>query len=613
MANKFELASDYRWAIGVALISIVVFAGSLSGEFVYDDKRQILRNPLIQKSELYTQALTSDVWAFKTNSGVAASNYWRPTFTAWNIVNFAFFGTDPFGWHLTNVLLHALVAVFAFVFLFELGFKRIEAFFIATLFSVHPVHVESVAWVAGSPDILVSLFFLLSAIGAIRYARDGTNKHLAVVIVSLILALGSKEITVLAVPILAFLIKGKGDWKTKETLVLAGVVGAYLVVRYLILGGNAAKAPTSAETFSELIFTAPISFLFYLRQVFLPIEYSVLYGIRFVTELNGFVLFSIVAAVAASVALWLIASSEKKRIVGLLIFGCFLLPAFNVFSFPAEEVVHDRYLYLPILGVLIVVFGLVFEVAERYEIEQKWLSIGLAVLIAICSFQSVNYVPVWQNEVSLWRNATQVDPKSSFAWSQLGAAYSDKDRHADAVKAFDKALEISKRPRALLGRAMSRIATKDFGGAVTDLEAIMAAGSESTDIYTYYQACEALAVAHSNNRKLAEAERSLKTCISKLDIYRAALTTNLAVVYYQQNRKPEALKLLQSVRERAGRESLEQSKYVFARLGMLYAETGQKQKARSELQEFLRQTEGFSSTATTRLRKQANAFLKRLR
>ena len=100
-----NLKTELRPLILIALVAFVVFANSLGGDFVYDDTRQILRNPLIQDSKLYGKALVSDVWAFKGDGTVAASNYYRPTFVAWLIFNFRIFGTNPFGWHLLNVIL----------------------------------------------------------------------------------------------------------------------------------------------------------------------------------------------------------------------------------------------------------------------------------------------------------------------------------------------------------------------------------------------------------------------------------------------------------------------------------------------------------------------------
>src|SRR5690348_14352520 len=113
ISQRMNVTSDLTMSLSrnlkiglIGLIAFVAFARSLGGEFVYDDNRQILMNPLIQQPQLYSKALTSDVWAFKGDGTVSASNYYRPVFVSWLIVNFALFGANPFGWHLLNVLLH---------------------------------------------------------------------------------------------------------------------------------------------------------------------------------------------------------------------------------------------------------------------------------------------------------------------------------------------------------------------------------------------------------------------------------------------------------------------------------------------------------------------------
>src|SRR5689334_21940741 len=95
----------------IALLALCPFANTFRHEFVYDDSRQILRNPLIQRSELYAKALTSDVWAFKGGGDIAASNYFRPTFVAWMILNWRLFEASPLGWHVSTVLLHVGVCL----------------------------------------------------------------------------------------------------------------------------------------------------------------------------------------------------------------------------------------------------------------------------------------------------------------------------------------------------------------------------------------------------------------------------------------------------------------------------------------------------------------------
>ena len=128
-----KFRNEWKWIVPIIAICALVFADSLGGALVYDDSRQIVRNTLIQDNSLMWKALTSDVWAFKGDGTQAASNYWRPTFTAWHIINFRLFGMNPLGWHVTNLLLHAGVCVLAYALLRRWAFSVIIAFSIARL------------------------------------------------------------------------------------------------------------------------------------------------------------------------------------------------------------------------------------------------------------------------------------------------------------------------------------------------------------------------------------------------------------------------------------------------------------------------------------------------
>src|SRR3982751_2314326 len=141
-----KLRDEWKWVLPILAVCVVVFANSLGGDFVYDDTRQIVRNTLIQDNALIWKALTSDVWAFKGDGTQAASNYWRPTFTLCNIINFSLFGMSPFCCHVANTVLHSRVCFMAYALLRRWAFSAVTAFTVALIFAVHPVHVESVAW-----------------------------------------------------------------------------------------------------------------------------------------------------------------------------------------------------------------------------------------------------------------------------------------------------------------------------------------------------------------------------------------------------------------------------------------------------------------------------------
>ena len=155
--------------LGIAIVLIVLaYSNAPRGQWVYDDTRQIVANSYIQEPQYFWKALTSDVWAFKGERGKAWSNYWRPMFVGWLAMSYRIFGLDPYGWHLTNIALHILVTILGYFLLRALGLKTGAAAIAIWLFAVHPVHVESVTWVSGSPDLLLASFLFGSLLCWLR-------------------------------------------------------------------------------------------------------------------------------------------------------------------------------------------------------------------------------------------------------------------------------------------------------------------------------------------------------------------------------------------------------------------------------------------------------------
>lgn len=631
-----SIKSEFRWLILLALITFFAFANSTSGDFVYDDNRQIVRNPLIQDAGLYKKALTSDVWAFKGDGSAAASNYWRPTFTAWNILNFQLFGLNPFGWHFLNLLLHAGVCVLAFLLLRRWNLSPVIAFAISAIFAVHPVHTESVAWIAGSPDLLFSLFLLASLWFAENVARKGAKARsedkkgsllssldLILSITFYALALGAKEVALVCVPLFYLVFTRTKDEKDKQIAVSPFVrivpfllVGAvYFIARWIILGAVSTPAEDAAKLGSAIL-SVPAMFVFYLKRIVFPVWLGANYSLRPVAQidLTNFIL-PLIVSIAAFALFYLLAKRSFIAAFGLALFILPLLPAMNATAFLPEQIVHDRYLYLPLLGFLMLILPYLVEKAEKLtgQSEMKVALILTVVLGLPLVFQTFSYNRVWATDLSLWQNSVRVDANSSFNWMQLGAELLEKERLDEAVKAYNNSIDIKPSPLALMGRARIFIAQNQLEEAVWDLQTVTEMPAEKVNAYTLYQSYESLALAFSQQKKPEKAVQFLTEARKRLPIYYAALTEKLAIVYYQQNRKDLALQELESARKQAKVELLPESKTIFLRLGMLYAEQGKNQEAKEALQEYLKSTTNLQDKFTLQDRKQATDLLKQLK
>ncbi len=211
-----------------------VYWNSLDGEFVFDDTSIVRNNPQIRSlaPENLRRIFGSHYWQTAAGQG----GLYRPVVVWSYALNYAVGQSDPWGYHLVNVLLHALNAVLVFLIVQELFGQGTFAFWSGLLFALHPIHTEAVAYVVGRAECLAALFFLAAWWCYLR-------GRWAAAAGAFLLAALSKEsaLTFLAVPVLSDLVRGKrGEWKAYGSLAAAAAL--VLALRYAVLGGIAPLA-----------------------------------------------------------------------------------------------------------------------------------------------------------------------------------------------------------------------------------------------------------------------------------------------------------------------------------------------------------------------------------
>ena len=155
-----SLRPDVALLALLLVLAVLPYASTLANSFVYDDFPQLVENPYVRGFRHLREIFTTTVWSFQGAQGV--TNYYRPLMTFGYLVCYQIFGPLPFGFHLANVLLHAAVVCLLFGVTRRVFGDPLPAFLAAALFALHPVHTESVAWVAAVPDIELTFFYLLA-------------------------------------------------------------------------------------------------------------------------------------------------------------------------------------------------------------------------------------------------------------------------------------------------------------------------------------------------------------------------------------------------------------------------------------------------------------------
>lgn len=589
--------------LALAAACIAPFIGSLHGAFVYDDVKQIAGNPLIQDDRHVWKALTSDVWAFKGDRGEAWSNYWRPGFVLWLMLNHRLFGLQStLGWHAGNVALHAAATLLSYGLLLHLGLSWRLAAAVCLLFAVHPVHVESVAWISGSPDPLLSVF-LVGALWCALAARGPRRVVLWIVAILLhVAALLVKEIAVLFPLVVAVAWWALRAQATRRGRILGALRAAvpfavasalYLVTRFLLLGRVQVETPWRMGIPGVLL-NVPQLLVFYVRQSLWPTSLGPSYPLRAVRpgalHAADFWLPLGIVTVGALLA-WRVARGNAVARIGLGLFLLLLLPAFNIDAFIPEQLVHDRYLYLPLLGILMAIVPRV----QGPRAEGLLLALALCLSVPLC-VATARYAAAWTSERALWERGVRSDPGSAFNWAQYAHALVQEGHLGPARDAVDRALGIGPVTSGFLTRAEIAMRQRRFPEAEGDLLKVLAAQPDNPLAY------ERLALCYQGQGRLADAEATLRRGREWVPYRRCAFGSNLAVILYLAGRKAEALSELEKVRALTAGEPSSTCRMSLVRLGSIYAELGRDGDAARAFEDYLRLSAPFDDTETRAMR-----------
>ncbi|MBW7909153.1 MAG: hypothetical protein H3C50_09605 [Kiritimatiellae bacterium] len=407
----------------------------------FDDDRYVTNNAMV------TGGLTLEGirWAFK----FIYESYWLPLVWISYMLDSSLFGANAFGYHFTNILLHALNAGLLFAFLKNWTRRLWPSLIVAALFAFHPLRVESVAWVTERKDVLSAFFLLLCLFSYGKFTRKPIAGRDTAAALLMALGLMTKPILV-TVPFLLLLLDlwPFGRWANAEaplrnawTLIREKVLFWALMLVFIFMTyytQRSGSAIHSAEDYpwAERILAIPVAYLFYLEKTFLPTKLSVVYGELSVTPLRILVALAVLIG-ATVVALW--SGRRSKAVpVGWIWFGLLLGPVIGIIRVGAVHVA-DRFTYLPSIGLAICVTWFAADVLP----PRKWIrnAAGALALLAIfaCGWQTRNVLPHWKDSLAAFANVIQYLPENALVNNNYGEALLAAGREEEALKYFEKA------------------------------------------------------------------------------------------------------------------------------------------------------------------------------
>jgi Flp pilus assembly protein TadD len=456
------------WLIAVllALVTIALYWPATSHDFVnYDDNFYVTSNVHVQNG----LTLESLKWAFF--NPVAAN--WHPLTLLSHMLDCQLFGLKPWGHHLTSVLLHAVNTVLVFLFLRRLTDAIWRSLLVAAVFGLHPLHVESVAWVAERKDVLSTCFSLLALIFYARYVRCVTSgtcqvtgpKVIPASVLSRVtchpslfygLALFFFALGLMSKPMLVtwpFVMLLLDYWPLErfkpgcawrlvgEKIPFFALAAVASVVTFVVQQHGGALGEGENLPFGARSGNALISYCRYLAKMFWPTDLAIFYPHPGYWPLER-VFFAGGLIVGISVLLYVKRRRYPFLLMGWLWFCGTLVPVIGLVQV-GEQAMADRYTYIPSLGMLIVVIWGAYELTRSWRYQELALSVAGCAVIVLCLGLTRQQLGHWKDSESLFRHALEVTENNYLAHNDLGTALDRKGQTDEAISQFRTAIRLT--------------------------------------------------------------------------------------------------------------------------------------------------------------------------
>jgi tetratricopeptide (TPR) repeat protein len=463
----------------LAVLVWISFSPTLGGGFLnYDDNEYVYDNPHITGG----LSLAGIAWAF---THFHAYN-WHPVTTILHMLDCQVYGLAPWGHHSTNILLHTGAAMLLFLALYALTRNTSPdgiwcSAFVAALFAIHPLHVESVAWISERKDVLSGVFFSATLLSYARYAQGERRSLEKYSLVVLFFALGlMSKPTLVTVPLLLLLLdywplrrmqsiigeEDEGGERSVQNLIAEKVPLFVLSAAACVITMNAQKTAftvTELLPFQARFANAVVSYVAYLVQLAYPARLAVLYpypeaGIGGVDIVGALLL---LWAVAIAALVW-----RKKfpyLLTGWFWFVGMLVPMIGLVQV-GPQARADRYTYLPAIGVFIIFAWGAADLSHRFHFGRRVLTAVAVLIIGLLAVRTYNQTSYWHDSERLWRHATDVTTDNHIAHHSLGNALLEQGRLDEAIVEYRKSLAIRPDRAAVesnLGNALLRLGRVD--------------------------------------------------------------------------------------------------------------------------------------------------------
>ncbi len=442
----------YLISLLMVVLTLAVYSPIVRAGFIHcDDEVYILNNTHLQAG----LTLPNIHWAM---TSFYASN-WHPLTWMSHMLDWRLFGLQPLGYHLVNVLFHLANILLLFYLLRWMTGLTWRSAAVALLFAIHPLHVESVAWVAERKDVLSTFFWLLTLLAYVGYVKKPSVGRYLLAIAAFVLGLMAKPMLV-SLPVTLLLLDiwplgrfaapgGKGGWRLIwEKAPFAVLAAGSCVVTYLAQSTGGSVAELSFFSMGVRAANALVAYVSYITKMLNASNLAMLYRHPEASLPTWQVVGSAFFLICVSA---LAVQPRRKRpyiLVGWLWYLITLIPVIGLVQVGLQAMA-DRYTYVPLTGLFIIIawgvpdlLGLIFKPSGNNH--RATVALGVAAGIIAAALAGITYVQVgyWENDITLFEHSVAVDKDNYMARNNLGGAFKELGRKQEAIAQYREAIRI---------------------------------------------------------------------------------------------------------------------------------------------------------------------------
>ncbi len=438
--NMKRLGRPVFICLWLALATLLVYKPVFQAQFIeYDDPEYVTANPHI----LSGITLANLRWAFVTNH---AAN-WHPVTWLSLMLDSQFFGLRADTFHAVNVLLHVANTLVLFLWLYYATGAKWPGALVAGLFALHPLHVESVAWISERKDVLSTLFWMLALLVYTDYAKTNRISRYFIALLLFGIGLMAKSMLV-SLPLVLLLLdywplRRFAEHRTLRLLIEKLPFLAFSIASSIVTLVAQQRAHAMISLGMTPIFVraqnATLACVAYIGKMFWPSGLAVLYPYNAHPSLI-YALLSLAALVIVSAAAILIRRHKPYLFTGWLWFLVTLAPVIGIVQVGAQSMA-DRYTYIPLIGLFIIIAWGGCEVLNLLRTPIFAQAIGASIALGLCAVLTRAQLPYWHDSIALFQHAANVTVHNGIAEGSLGHALAEQGEHDKAIAHYKTVLQ----------------------------------------------------------------------------------------------------------------------------------------------------------------------------